>query len=288
MLGMNSMTGFGESAAQGKQVKVTAQIRTINHRHSDIHLRVPKLYLSLEEEIREHVRAAICRGRIDIYLERIPLKGRDVRLEVDEGLMEQYCQALRAVKKRFRLGGDVDLQLLPRLPELFVFREPERVATNEKRLAMRALDAALKEVVRSRSREGRNLKKDILAQVRQLTDLSKALLQASGQIDARLREASKEFGSSGAAKEADTAGVGSAFKGSINEEVVRLKSHVEMLSALARGREPVGKKIDFLLQEIQRELTTIGSKAPELSIVRCVLSGKESLEKIREQVQNVE
>jgi uncharacterized protein (TIGR00255 family) len=280
---MNSMTGFGEGTAQGRQVKVTVQIRTINHRHADIHLRVPKLYLSLEEEIRELVRKRINRGRIDVYVDRIALKGREVRLEIDEGLMEQYCQALRRIKKRFALGGEIDLQLLPRLPDLFVFKEPERVETNEKRLAQRALDEALKSLVRSRSREGRNLKRDIVTQIRQLNSVSKQLLQLAGHIDTVLRETST------ASTVKDGAESGSnTFKGSINEEVVRLKSHVEMLSGLAREREPIGKKIDFLLQEVQRELTTIGAKAPELKVVRLVLAGKEGLEKIREQVQNVE
>jgi len=280
---MNSMTGFGEGTAQGRQVKVTVQIRTINHRHADIHLRVPKLYLSLEEEIRELVRKRINRGRIDVYVDRVPLKGREVRLEIDENLMEQYCQALRRIKKRFALGGEIDLQLLPRLPDLFVFKEPERVETNEKRLAQRALDVALKSLVRSRSREGRNLKQDIVTQIRQLNSVSKQLLQLAGQIDTVLRETSAAT----TVKDGVDSG-SSTFKGSINEEVVRLKSHVEMLSGLAREREPIGKKIDFLLQEVQRELTTIGAKAPELKVVRLVLAGKQGLEKIREQVQNVE
>lgn len=282
---MNSMTGFGEGAAQGKRVKVSVQIRTINHRHADIHLRVPKLYLSLEEEIREAVRKAINRGRIDVYVERVPLKGREVRLEVDEDLMAQYCEALRRIKRRFGLGGDIDLQLLPRLPDLFVFKEPESVELNEKRLAVRALDLALKALVRSRSREGRNLKQDIVVQIRQLKAASKQLLEMSKHIDARLREMSKEQGSN--TREGAESGSGT-FKGSINEEVVRLGSHVGMLSGLAQEREPIGKKIDFLLQEVQRELTTIGAKAPELKVIRLVLGGKESLEKIREQVQNVE
>jgi uncharacterized protein (TIGR00255 family) len=285
---MNSMTGFGEGAAQGKRVRVTAQIRTVNHRHADIHLRVPKLYLSLEGEIREQVRKRIHRGRIDIYIDRIPLKGREVQLEVDEELMEQYCRALRHIKKRFGLGGEIDLQILPRLPELFVFKEPDQLATNEKRLALRALETALISLARSRSREGRNLRRDILLQVRRLSSVSKHLSQTAGNIDARLRDASRDSAPGpGSARDGGEAG-SSTFKGSINEEVVRLKSHVETLSGLVQDREPIGKKIDFLLQEIQRELTTIGSKAPELSVVHLVLSGKESLEKIREQVQNVE
>ena len=280
------MTGFGEGAAQSKRVKVTVQIRTINHRHADIHLRVPKLYLSLEEEFRDAVRKAINRGRIDVYVERIPLKGRGVRLEVDEGLMAQYCEALRRIKQRFGLDGDIDLQLLPRLPDLFVFKEPENVEANEKRLAVRALDLALKGLVRSRSREGRNLKQDIVVQIRQLKGASKQLSDFSSYIDTRLRETSKDQGPHTARDGAESGS--NAFKGSINEEVVRLRSHIEALTGLAREREPIGKKIDFLLQEVQRELTTIGAKAPELKVVRLVLAGKESLEKIREQVQNVE
>jgi len=285
---MKSMTGFGEGTAQGKQVKVTVQIRTINHRHADIHLRVPKLYLSLEEEIRELVRKTINRGRIDVYMDRIPVKGKEVRLEVDEDLIAQYCQALRRVKKRFALGGDIDLQLLPRLPDLFVFKEPERVETDEKGLALRALDLALKGLARSRGREGRNLKQDIVTHIRQLTGISKQLSELSRHIDARLRETfNGQAPHPNTVREGVESGSG-AFKGSINEEVVRLRSHVETLSGLARERDPIGKKIDFLLQEVHRELTTIGAKAPELNVVRLVLAGKESLEKIREQVQNVE
>lgn len=193
--------------------------------------------------------------------------------------MEQYCEALRRIKKRFRLQGEIDLQLVPRLPDLFQFKEPEHVEGGEKRLVLRALDAALKNLTRSRDREGRNLKRDMVAEGRQLSRAAKQLGRCAGAIDQRLQEQGAAAGGE--------AGSGT-FKGSINEEVVRLGSHVEMLSSLMREREPVGKKIDFLLQEVQRELTTIGAKAPQLEVVRLVLGGKESVEKIREQVQNVE
>lgn len=276
---MRSMTGFGQAVLQNRQVKVSVQIRSVNHRHADIHLRVPKLYLSLEDELREQARLRIHRGRTDVYVDRTPLKGRGYRLEVDDALMEQYCQALQRIKERFRLQGDLDLGLVPRLPDLFQFKEPEDIEGGEKQLVLRALDAALKNLTRSRDREGRNLKRDMTAEARQLSRAAKHLGRSARVIDQRLQEQGALAGGE--------AGSGT-FKGSINEEVVRLGSHVEMLSSLMREREPVGKKIDFLLQEVQRELTTIGAKAPQLEVVRLVLGGKESVEKIREQVQNVE
>ena len=278
---MRSMTGFGQAILQDRQVKVSVQIRSVNHRHADIHLRVPKLYMSLEDELREQARARIHRGRTDVFIDRTPLKGRGYRLEVDDELMEQYCEALRRIKQRFRLEGDIDLQLVPRLPDLFQFKEPDHVEGGEKQLVLRALDRALKNLTRSRDREGRNLKRDMTAEARQLTRASRQLGRLAEGIDRRLQEQGANSGSGA------EAGSGT-FKGSINEEVVRLASHVEMLSGLMREREPVGKKIDFLLQEVQRELTTIGAKAPQLEVVRLVLGGKESVEKIREQVQNVE
>ncbi len=278
---MRSMTGFGQAILQDRQVKVSVQIRSVNHRHADIHLRVPKLYLSLEDELREQARTKIHRGRTDVYIDRTPLKGRGYRLEVDDTLMEQYCEALQRIKKRFRLQGDIDLQLVPRLPDLFQFKEPEHIEGSEKQLVLRALDRALKNLTRSRDREGRNLKRDMVAEARQLTRAARELGRCAGVIDQRLQEQGANAGGAGE-------GGSGTFKGSINEEVVRLGSHVEMLSNLMREREPVGKKIDFLLQEVQRELTTIGAKAPQLEVVRLVLGGKESVEKIREQVQNVE
>ncbi len=276
---MRSMTGYGQAIRQDRQVKVSVQIRSVNHRHADVHLRVPRLYMSLEGELREQTRTKVHRGRTDVFVERTPLKGRGCRLEVDDTLVAQYCEALQGIKKRFGLQGDVDLQLLPRLPDLFQFKEPEQIEGSEKELVLRALQAALTHLTRSRDREGRNLKRNMVAEARLLTRVARRLGRRAAVIDQRLQEQGANSGGDAG---------GGSFKGSINEEVVRLGSHVEALAGLMREREPVGKKIDFLLQEVQRELTTVGAKAPQLDVIRVVLEGKESVEKIREQVQNVE
>lgn len=285
---MKSMTGYGEASLQHKEVKVAIQVRSVNHRHSDIHLRLPKIFLSLEQEMREKVRSKIQRGRLDIFVDRLSVKGRPAaELQVDDGLVEQYCLALRRIKNKYRLQGNLDLELLSRLPELFRFSEPQSIDRKEKQLVLRTLDKALNSLVRSREREGRHLKRDMRGQQRQLRRVANSLERCAREIDARLRPArpaSFALENSGSSESSDSA----VLKGSINEEVVRLDSHVGALAFLLQERDPVGKRIDFLLQEIQRELTTIGAKAPDLPVIQWVLKGKESVEKIREQVQNVE
>ncbi len=283
---MKSMTGYGESTAQGKTVKLSVQLRSLNHRHLDIQLRVPRHYLSLEEAIRQKIRQSISRGRVELFITRSLVKGKGRKLELDESLLGQYVSTIRQAQKRFGLKGEMDLALLSRLPDLFESKEEEGVGESERGLVLKALGAALGSLERSRGREGNHLKLDIQEQVRHLQKISTGLREEAKKVERTLRDAleGKAQESHRSASEHDNA----LPKGDIHEEVIRLKSHVDGLWSLTRERGSVGKKIDFLLQEVQRELTTIGSKAPHLSVVGLVLSGKEKVEKIREQVQNVE
>lgn len=287
---MKSMTGYGEASAQGRWAKVAVQLRALNHRHLDMQLRIPKEYLPLEEEIRKNIRARVSRGRVELFITRSPLKGRDRKLELDEHLLSQYLHSLNRARKKFGLKGEVDLSLFPTLPELFQLRDVEVRGQDERSLVLRTLDLALKNLERSRRREGRQLQLDVQSQVGHLQEVSFGLAREARRIGQRLKELlSRKEGESPAELQGETSGVTNLnFKGDIHEEVVRLKSHVETLARVVREREPIGKKIDFLLQEMQRELNTISSKAPQLTVVRMVLAGKERVEKIREQIQNVE
>lgn len=287
---MNSMTGYGEAEAQGKLAKVTVQVRTLNHRHLDIQLRVPRVYLSVEEEMRRKVRQRISRGRIEIFVTRFVLSGQGRRLELDEGLLEQYIKSLRRVKKRLGLKGEMDLSLLSRLPDLFRFSEGEVIEKNESSLAMKALESALRKLERSRQREGRYLRLDIQDHAHNLQKVCAGLKREARNLRVQLvsSPSSREGEGVPVNQRGSLERDNSVLKGDIHEEVVRLKIHVESLSGLIREGKPVGKKFDFLLQELQRELNTISSKAPNLSVVGLVLTGKEMVEKIREQVQNVE
>ena len=287
---MKSMTGYGEAVRQGRRAKIGVQVRTLNHRHLDIQLRVPREYLSIEEEIRKTIRQRISRGRVELFITRSPVMGQGRKLELDEDLLRQYLSSLQRARRRFGLKGELDISLCATLPDLFRLREAEVREEDERGLVLKSLESALKNLERSREREGRHLKSDVQSQIRHLRKVSVGLAKEAVRIALRLKDSllPREGGNSLELQREGPEGAGLSFKGDIHEEVVRLKTHVEELARLINEREPVGKKLDFLLQEIQRELNTISSKVPQLSVVHLVLAGKERVEKIREQAQNLE
>jgi uncharacterized protein (TIGR00255 family) len=280
---MKSMTGYGEAQAEGRWAKVVVQARSLNHRHLDLQVRLPKEYMAVEEEIRRVVRQTISRGRIDLIVTRSPVKAFARRVELDEDLLGQYLRTFRRAQSQFGLGGRVEISLLARLPELFRIVEPPAKALQEKGLILKVLRAALKGLDRSRTSEGNSLKRDMEAQFGGLSRIAALIGKEAAEARSRGGESAPIKGAINAAESA--AGV---LKGDVHEEVIRLKSHVAELGRLLRLAGPVGKQIEFVLQEIQRELNTIGSKAPQLRVVQAVLAGKERVERVREQVQNVE
>jgi uncharacterized protein (TIGR00255 family) len=283
------MTGYGEATVQGRSVRVLVQLRTLNHRNLDLQARLPREYLSLEEEIRRLIREKIARGRVELFITRSVLKGQGRRVDLDERLLSQYLQSLRRIKRRFGLQGNVDLSLCAGLPDLFHFMEPEGREKEEGALVFKALAGALKNLERSREREGKQLLLDVQAQADHLRGVSAALTKEAGRIALRLKQALvlKEGGEA-PAQGPSAANGGWAFKGDIHEETIRLKTHVSELVRLVRQRSAMGKKVEFLLQEIIRELNTISSKAPQLPVIQLVVAGKERVEKVREQAQNIE
>jgi len=287
---MRSMTGYGEASQQVRGTKISIQMRSLNHRHLDLQLRVPKEYLAFEEEIRKQLRERIARGRVDLFVNRITAKGSERTLELDEVLLRQYLGSLKAAKKKFSLAGDLDVALLSNGPDLFRVREIEIDAKAEKTAVFQALKSALRKLDQSRQREGRQLAADMQSQVDYLKKTSLEIEARATEISARLAKISQLAREVSGAPGGDRDGEAPAplFKGDINEEIVRLKTHVAALAGIMRETGSVGKKIDFLLQEVQRELNTISSKMPQLEIVQLVLAGKERVEKIREQSQNIE
>jgi uncharacterized protein (TIGR00255 family) len=284
---MKSMTGYGEGSQSIRTAKVTVQIRSLNHRHLDLQLRVPREYLSLEEEIRKTLRSKISRGRIDVFLNRHAGKRSGRKLDMDEELVGQYIAGVKQLKKRYGLAGEVGVSLLSNIPELVHVHEAEADPAGERRAVIKALAAALNKLERSREREGSHLRADMEAQIRHLRRIAVDLEVRVAENPLRLQRAITDGQNEVNEKEpGDLSNV--TLKGDVNEEIVRLKTHVAALGKVIREREPVGKKIDFMLQEVNRELNTISSKVPHLPVVQLVLQGKERVEKIREQAQNVE
>jgi uncharacterized protein (TIGR00255 family) len=286
---MKSMTGYGEGSQNMRGTKVTVQIRSLNHRHLDLQLRVPREYLSLEEEIRKTLRSKISRGRIDLFVNRYAGKTSARKLDMDEGLVGQYIAGVKQIKKRYSLAGEVGVSLLANIPDLVRVHEPEADPAGERSAVMKALDAALNKLERSREREGSQLRADMESQIRYLTRIGVDLEARVTENPLRVQRSGVSEGQNGSSGDRDSLDLSNAvLKGDVNEEIVRLKTHVAGLAKVIRERAPVGKKIDFMLQEVNRELNTISSKVPYLPVVQLVLQGKERAEKIREQAQNVE
>jgi len=284
---MKSMTGYGEASQNIRSGRVTVQIRSLNHRHLDLQLRVPREYLAFEEEIRKTLREKISRGRVDLFINRYVAKGQARKLEMNESLVGQYIAGVRQLKKKFKLDGDIDVSSLADIPDLFHVREIEIDGGSERAVVLKALASALKKLEQAREREGGHLRADMEDQIVHLKRIAADLEARAAENGVRMQKAAVPQDGQNAPS-GDKTGDLVLLKGDVNEELVRLKTHVMALAKVIREREPVGKKIDFMLQEVNRELNTISSKVPQLPVVQLVLQGKERVEKIREQTQNIE
>lgn len=286
---MKSMTGYGEASQNIHGARITVQIRSVNHRHLDLQVRTPREYMSFEEEIRKLLREKISRGRIDLFVNRYVAKGQSRKLEMDEALIGQFLSGVAQLKKKYKFGGEVDVALVSNIPDVFHVREVEIDSKGERQAVLKALNGALKKLEQSREREGTHLRTDMESQIGHLREIAAALEARSLETGARQSKGGWPDGQNGERPERNTPEVSTAIaKGDINEELVRLKTHVVALAKVVREREPVGKKVDFMLQEVNRELNTITSKVPYLPVTQLVLQGKERVEKIREQTQNIE
>jgi uncharacterized protein (TIGR00255 family) len=285
---MKSMTGYGEASQNIKGAKVTVQIRSVNHRHLDLQVRAPRELLSVEEEIRKLVREKISRGRIDLFVNRYAAKGQSRKLEMDEALVGQYIAGVSQLKRKFKLAGDIGVSLLSTIPELFQLREVEINVAEERLAVLKALGGALKKLEQSREREGAHLRADMESQIDHLRKIAAQIEERAAENGIRPQPKIVDSRSDERPDRDSVENSNVSFKGDINEEIVRLKTHVVALAKVVREREPVGKRIDFMLQEVNRELNTISSKVAHMPVTQLVLQGKERVEKIREQTQNVE
>ncbi|HZD40068.1 MAG TPA: YicC/YloC family endoribonuclease [Terriglobales bacterium] len=287
---MRSMTGYGEGAKTWRGARIAVQVRSLNHRHLDLQLRGPREYLAFEEDIRKTLRGKIGRGRIELFINRSSTSGGGKRLDLDDELMGQYLRAIERAKKKFHLTGEVEIVWIAKFPDLFRIRDSEVDVKKERDALFQALSSALQQLERSRVREGRQLMRDMVSQVGHLKRISRKLKNQAAEHRPRLQKtALASNGENLAQGSEDSSGASNwVLKGDVNEEVVRLQSHITALGGVMRESQPVGKKIDFILQEVQRELNTISSKLPHFPVVQLVLQGKERVEKIREQTQNIE
>lgn len=292
---MRSMTGFGVASIAVPGGRIAAEARSVNHRFLEVRVVLPREYGRAEGDVRNLVRDAANRGRIEVSVSRTPVSDRrGFRVEVREEAARAYVQALRRLKVEMKLAGEIDIGAIGAVPELVRVVEAPIDLQREIGSVRRVVRQALAALVRDRRREGRHLARDMQGWARALEKLVRDIEAAAPGIvrDLRDRAAARiQRLAAGASVEpqrlAQEAAV-AAERADVTEELVRLRSHLNVLKRLLRAADPVGKRIEFVLQELQREINTLGAKMGDPAVAARVLDAKAAIEKLREQVQNVE
>jgi uncharacterized protein (TIGR00255 family) len=291
---MKSMTGFGQAAWQGEGCRITAEIRGVNQRFLEARLNLPREYMPWEGELRQLLQAVVARGKVDVNITRAGALTNDFAVEVNTPLARAYVDGWRQLQVALGLAGEVDLQFLLGRPDLVRVVERRGQPGNELQRVQGVLRRALRAFDREREREGRVLGRDMRQRVEHLRKLVRRVRirvsAAAPETAKRLRERVQSLLEGGAVDEERLAQEVAFLlsRGDVTEELVRLESHLEALRALCRSRETVGKRIDFLLQEVHREVNTIASKSSDLQLTDLSLDARSEIEKLREQAQNVE
>jgi len=291
---IRSMTGFGRQQGPWQDGSVTVEVRSVNHRFLEIACRLPRPLNHLEDTIKKAVQQVCTRGRVDLAITVQSGKGRSHTVTVDQSLAKQYHQALRALKKTLKLGGSIDVGLIAGQRDVVSITdqpvEDKKLTKLAHQLAVQALD----DLAGMRKREGKALAKDMLTRldaIRERKTIVGAMVPRVVQAEFDRMRSRVEKLMGGEPPEASRLLQELAIyadRGDIAEEIVRLDSHMVQFEQTLNRSESIGKTLDFLLQEMGREVNTIGSKANDAEIAGHVVHMKAELERIREQVQNVE
>ncbi len=291
---MKSMTGYGSGAASFSGGRVSVELRTVNHRFLEIKMPLPREFLPWESEFRTTIEAHLKRGRVEMTLTCQGRPSRTYAVQPNIALAQAYHIALQRLYRTLGQEGDVDLSFLTTRPDFFQIIEQQHAVEDELRAAREALQSALTTLNRQRNREGKFLRQELRQRAASLEKKRRAIQERSKIAQETSRQRLMERVSS-FLKGVDIDQsrllqevVSLTQKSDITEEIVRFHSHLKALTDLIRAQEPVGKQIEFLLQEIQREINTIGAKSDDVTIRHTVVAAKEEVEKLREQVQNVE
>lgn len=292
---IKSMTGFGRGEAQDSHRQFTVEIKTVNHRYNDIVVRMPKRLTYLEERIKEQIKGEIKRGRVEIFITQENIGQSDVRVALNIPLVEQYHNALNEIKDIFKVQDDITVSLLSRFPDVLALEAKEENEDEVWKCLNTAIQKALAMLVKMRLAEGHKLTEDILDKCDYISKIVDKVNERAPSVvsDYKLRLKERLADLLDETIQVDENRINMeiavfADKCSIDEEIVRLRSHVNQLKKACHDQNPIGRKLDFLIQEMNREVNTIGSKASDLEIINDVVEIKSELEKIREQVQNIE
>jgi uncharacterized protein (TIGR00255 family) len=292
-----SMTAYGYGEAANEQIRLQVEIKSVNHRFCDVQMRIPREYLALEPRVANMVREHYNRGRVDVFVRREDLKGTGARPRVNMENARAYYQQLVDLKEALQLTGSIEVSMLLGLPGVAESIEPTRDAEDDWPLVKKAVEKALRAASEMRRQEGQALLRDLQTRFgtlktlhREMGELAVGLEQ---ELQARLETRVREVLDRARAGELDQGRllqevVYLVDRTDISEELTRVNSHLLQFELLLGESQPVGRKIEFLLQELQREANTIGSKTTNPAVSQRAVAMKVELEKIREQIQNIE
>lgn len=293
---IRSMTGYGRGETQRDGLTLAVELRAVNNRYLDCTVKMPRAYLFAEDAMKKRVQEKVSRGKVDVFVSMTQTAQDDQSVKVNEGLAKEYIEALKTI---WSLGGgylkdESYPASVARFPDVLTVEKKEEDPEAVKEQLLETLDLALDDFNTMRQREGQRLKEDLLSRGETIKGLVSQVEEQSPQtvaayrerLEAKLKETlqNTQIDESRILTEAAIF----ADKVAVDEETVRLRSHLAQLAELLDGDGGVGRKLDFLIQEFNREANTIGSKCSDIAITKVVVDMKAEIEKIREQVQNIE
>ena len=292
---IKSMTGYGIDAFQIGETSVSIEIRAVNNRYLDITSKLPRSFMYLENEMKQVIQSYFDRGRIEVYLTLSGGRLTKKKLNVDWDLMDQYMEELNSVKERYEITESIPLELMSQIPDLFQVHEHKDDLEKLDSLLLKSLNRTCEQVVTNRLSEGAYLMTDVESRIKEITSMLTNLQadQSSVRDDYRKRierRIEEYVGSRLALNDSQLHQEIAilAEKGDITEELTRMFSHLEHFNTVVNESNPVGRKLDFITQEMHREVNTIGAKSIDPKISNLIVKIKNELEKIREQIQNIE
>lgn len=291
---MKSMTGYGSASGVSGKLCVTIELKSVNNRFLDCSIKMPRAYVSAEERLKAGIKSAISRGKVDVFVSVDLSQAEEVEIALNESVADSYMRVLRAISERYGIPVNADALSLARIADVLSIKERKTDTDALAEDMAEILSGAINDFNEMRLREGEKMEADIGLRLDEIERLTELIEERSPRIvdeyRAKLLARMTELLQSTTADEARILTEAAIFadRVAVAEETVRLRSHIAQFREIMQSSEPIGRKLDFLVQELNREANTIGSKANDSDMARLVVDMKSEIEKVREQIQNIE
>ncbi|GAA0460805.1 YicC/YloC family endoribonuclease [Alkalibacillus silvisoli] len=290
---VKSMTGYGQAIQKLDDLQLSVEVKTVNHRFLDYSFKMPRELMPFEEQMKKQIKNFVVRGRVDIFIHINGQSLKDQTIRVNWPILNQYIQRIEEIKQQTKIEGEFKLDQLFQLDDVFVLEEQGELGAEVEEALYRAMDEAINDVYAMRVEEGEALKHDVLKYCEEIERMTSQLDEEKDEIKQayydKVSTRLKEFGEISIDESRLLQEIALLTdKGDITEEITRILSHVEQIRGLVNSDEAIGRRLDFLTQELHREANTIGSKSNDVQLSKIAVALKSVIEKIKEQVQNIE